>query len=268
MATIHPELIRIAARQVRVWRGGPLNAAGASRNLFLLHGGFGDARWHWHTVWETLAESYTIAAPDLPGFGSTVELPHASFAELIEWIARVQELVGMSQAAFVGNSFGAGLARLYASAHPERVTHLLLVDGGQIPRLPKFARTLMGASFLTPLFELLRRQGFSEKSVQSAFGNPAAVTPEILSASQEASHGFVRLMRRVGLSDVPQNQTPRAPTLLVWGERDKLASVSRAQEIAAEIPNAQLAVVKNAGHMPQLEDPMSFVKIVRDFVQQ
>src|SRR4051794_1892450 len=105
MGTLHPELIRIAARQVRVWRGSPIHAPGVPQNLFLLHGGFGDARWHWHTVWNALAESFCVAAPDLPGFGSTVALPNASFAELIEWIARVQELVGMSQAAFIGNSF-------------------------------------------------------------------------------------------------------------------------------------------------------------------
>ncbi len=259
MALIHPQLIRIAARQVRVWRGGN------GSNLFLLHGGYGDARWHWHTVWESLADSFTLAAPDLPHFGSTVALPNISFAELIEWLARVQELVGMSQAAFVGNSFGAGLARLYASAYPERVTHLILVNGGHILRVPKFALPLLGAPFLSPLFELIRRQAYSEKGVQRAFANPAFVTPEMLSESQNASHSFIALLRQVLLSDVPQNQTPRAPTLLVWGERDKITRMSRAQEIAAEIPHAQLAIIKHAGHMPQLEDPASFVKIVRDF---
>lgn len=263
MATIRPELIRIAARQVRVWRNAEHRQ---SKNLFLLHGGYGDARWHWHSVWETLADSFNIAAPDLPQFGSSVALPNASFTELIEWLARVQELVGMSQAVFVGNSFGAGLARLFASAHPERVTHLILVNGGHLPRFPKIARALLSAPFLSPLFELVRRQAYSEKGLARAFANPAFVTPEILSESQNASHSFVALMRQVLLSDVPQNQTPRAPTLIVWGERDKITSSSRAQEIAAEIPNAQLAIIKNAGHMPQLQDPLSFVKIVRDFV--
>src|SRR5436190_14150617 len=142
MAEIHPELIRIAARQVRVWRNSVTHPD--RPNLFLLHGGLGDARWHWHTVWEMLADSFNVAAPDLPRFGSTVALPNASFAELSEWLARVQELVGMSQAVFVGNSFGAGLARLYASAHPERVTKLILVDGGQIIQFPRLARRVMG----------------------------------------------------------------------------------------------------------------------------
>src|SRR5699024_2250629 len=145
--------------------------------LLLLHGGFGDAQWHWHTVWETLGDSFNIAAPDLPRFGSTVELPNASLDELVEWLARVQELAGLSQAVLVGSSFGAGLARLYAAAHPERVTHLVLVDGGQIPRLPKLVRSIMGAPLLSPLFELIRRQSFSEQGVKRAFANPALVTP-------------------------------------------------------------------------------------------
>jgi pimeloyl-ACP methyl ester carboxylesterase len=259
MAQINPELIRIAARQVRVWRGG----SGAS--LLLLHGGFGDAQWHWHTVWETLGDSFHVVAPDLPRFGNTVELPHLSFAELVEWLARVQELVGMQNAAVVGNSFGGALARLYAAAHPERVTRLILVDGGHIAQLPKFARALAGAAFWAPMFELLRRQAFSENSIRRAFANPAHATPDVIRASQAASYGFVALMRQVVLSEPPASRTPSQPTLLVWGERDRLAPLARAYKVAAEIPQAQLAVIKNAGHVPQLEDPLSFVKIVRDF---
>ena len=259
MAVIRPELIRIAARQVRVWRGG------SGPNLLLLHGGMGDAQWHWHTVWETLGDSFQIVAPDLPRFGSTVELPNLSWQELLEWLARVQELVGTSDAIVVGNSFGGALARLYAAAYPARVPRLILVDGGQFSVLPTFARRLAGASFTAPLFEFMRKQAFSEKGVKRAFANPALVTPDVLRASQDASYGFVALMRQVVLSELPAQKIPSQPTQLIWGERDKLAGVARAHEIASEIPHAQLAVIKNAGHMPQLEDPLSFVKIARDF---
>ena len=264
MATMHPELIRIAARQVRVWRGAPSWHEGAP-NLILLHGGMGDAEWHWHTVWDALADSFHVVAPDLPRFGNTVDVPNLSFAELLEWLARVQELVGMQNAMVAGNSFGAALARLYAAAQPERVTRTILADGGQFPALPKFARRFLAASVTAPIFELMRRQAFSENGVKRAFANPALVTPEVLQASQNASHGFVALMRQVVLSELPAQKIPSQPTLLIWGERDRLASVARAHELAAEIPQAQLAVIKNAGHMPQLEDPLSFVKIVRDF---
>lgn len=267
MALVHPELIRIAARQVRVWRNPFIKAR---PNLLLLHGGFGDAQWHWHTVWETLAQSFNLAAPDLPRFGRTVELPNASLAELLEWLARVQELIGMSQAIFIGNSFGATLARLYASAHAERVTKLILVNGGQIPRFPKFARRAISAPVLNPMYELLRRQAFSEKRIQRAFANPSLATPDVLRASQDASFGFVALMRQVVASEIPETLPPRAPTLLIWGERDKLAPLARAHEIARELgshelSNVELAIIKNAGHFPQLEDPLSFVRVVREF---
>lgn len=268
MAEIRPELVRIAARQVRVWRNSSTKQA---PNLLLLHGGFGDANWHWHTVWQDLADSYYVAAPDLPHFGGTVELPNATFAELIEWLARVQELIGMTQAAVIGNSFGATLARLYASAHPERVTHLILVDGGQIPRKSTFAQRILRTPALASLTEWSRRQSVSEEEIQRAFANPALVTPDVLRASQDASHSFAALRRQIAAGAVPQQQTPRAPTLLIWGEQDRLANKQRAFEIAseldsAELPEIQLAIIRKAGHMPQLEDPASFVKIVREFV--
>lgn len=263
MASIRPELIRIAARQVRIWRNFP--PSGARPNLFLLHGGMGDAQWHWHTVWETLGDSFNVAAPDLPRFGSTGDLPNASLSELVEWLARVQELAGMSQAAFVGHSFGAGLARLYAAAHPERVTHLILVDGGQLPRLPQVVRGLIGLPFFTPLFERTGLLTFSKQGIQRAFANPALVTPEVIANAGESSRAFVSLLRQITLSDVPEKRSPTVPTLLIWGEKDKIAPLERTDEIATDIPTAELAVIKNAGHLPQLEDPTSFVTILRKF---
>lgn len=264
MSKVSPELIRIAARQVRVWRGSPPSAPDAP-NLLLIHGGLGDAQWHWHTVWEPLADSFNLAAPDLPRFGGTGELPNASFQELIEWLARVQELVGMAQAAVVGNSFGAGLARLYAAAYPERVTHLILVDGGQIARPPKLMQRVMSTPFLAPFYEMVRQQSFSETDIRRAFGNDALVNDEVIKSSQAASHGFITLMQQLSSGGIPSNQTPRAPALLVWGERDRVAPIQRAQDIAAEIAVERLAVIKNAGHLPQIQDPLSFVRIVRDF---
>jgi pimeloyl-ACP methyl ester carboxylesterase len=170
-----------------------------------------------------------------------------------------------SQAAVVGNSFGAGLARLYAASHPERASHLILVDGGHIAQLPKIARRVMGVPIFEPIYERIRKQAFSESGIRRAFANDASMTNDVITSSQAASHGFVALMRQIALSDVPANQTPSAPTLLIWGERDRLAPLARAHELAAELPDARLAVIKNAGHMPQLEDPVSFIHIVREF---
>lgn len=259
MAKITPELIRIAARQVRLWRGG------SGPNLFLLHGSLGDAQWHWRTVWDELGESFTIAAPDLPQYGSTVELPNPSFAELVEWVARVQELAGMDKASFVGHSFGAGLARFYASAHPKRVSHLVMADGGTVPRPPGFVKRIMRSSVFAPLTDMTGSQTFSVQTIRSAFVNQQLVTPDVIQDSQQASHGFTSMVRRVVEGELPARQNPTVPTILIWGDHDRIAPQDRAQEIAAEFKVVELALIKNTGHLPQLEDPLSFIKIVRDF---
>lgn len=259
MSKISPELIRIAARQVRLWRGG------SGPNLFLLHGGLGDAHWHWRTVWEELGESFTVAAPDLPQYGGTVELPNPSMAELVEWVARVQELAGMTEASFVGHSFGAALARFYAAAHPKRVSRLVLAGGGTVPRPPGLVKRVMRSSVFAPITEMAGPQTFSETTIRRAFVNQKLVTPEVIQESQDASHGFTSLVRRVVEGELPTRQNPRAPTILIWGDADRIAPQERAQEIAADFNVVELALVKHTGHLPQIEDPLSFVKIVRDF---
>ncbi|MDL1896848.1 alpha/beta fold hydrolase [Anaerolineae bacterium CFX7] len=262
MTQIKPELIRIAARQVRVWRGGD------GPQLLLLHGGMGDAPWYWRTVWETLAESFHVVAPDLPRFGGTVELPNASWMEFLAWLARVQELLNLSKVVVAGNAFGASFARLYAAANPTRVSRLVLVDGGRLVAWPKLARRAARASWSAPFFELARRQLFSEKGIRRVFANPALATPDVVRASQAVSYGFRALSRQVIFSELPTQKIPSQPTQLIWGERDKLAPLSRAREIAADIPDAQLAVIARVGHMPQCEDPVSFVRILRAFCGQ
>lgn len=261
---VAPGLIRIAARQVRVWQGAPANPSSAP-NLLLLHGGLGDAQWHWQAVWNSLAETFTVAAPDHPRYGNTVALPRTAFPDLIDWLARVQELVGMSQAVVVGHSFGATLARLYAAAHPKRVSHLILVDGGRLSQVPRALRMLGDSPLTSQWLKLAREQTFSSKNLHRAFTNQELVTPELVQASQASSRAYSALLHEVTLGAIPSAITPSMPTLLVWGEKDRLTPIHRSYEIAAAIPNTELAVVKNAGHFPQIEDPLSFIEILRKY---
>ena len=56
------------------------------------------------------------------------------------------------------------------------------------------------------------------------------------------------------------------PTLVVWGERDRMIPVSEGRWLAGAIPNARLAVIADAGHMPQREQPERFAAAVREFL--
>jgi pimeloyl-ACP methyl ester carboxylesterase len=230
MPHISVRMLKVQGRPARVWRGGSGPA------LLLLHGGAGDARRHWAPVWERLAHSFVVAAPDLPGFGETAPLPSASFGAFADWVGELREVLGFPRLVLVGNSFGGGVARLYAAAHPVRVIRLILVNGGALPQIPGWARRLAA---LPRLGDWLLN---------------------FVARSQAESAGFARTM-----ADLPHPQTPTSPTLVLWGERDRQAPLASGRKLAASLPGAAFRVIPDAGHLPQLEQPEQFVTILREF---
>ncbi len=259
MPDITPQLIRIAARSVRVWSGG------SGPSLLLLHGGIGDASQHWAPVWNGLAEHFTIAAPDFPGFGESAPLPNARFGDWVEWAVKVTELLNLGPVDLVGNSFGAGLARMLAARYPDRVRHLVLVDGGHIATLPALLRPLLLLPIMPPLLEWVRKQQFSAEGLWRMVYKESLLTPEFVSNAEAGTHAYVSIMRSALLGDLPPDQTPQAPTLVIWGANDGLAPLDRGRAMAAAIPGATLRVINQAAHMPQIEQPEEFIKVVKGF---
>ena len=262
MTEIAPQLIRIAARSVRVWSGG------SGPPLLLLHGGIGDAEQHWAPVWNELAEHFSVAAPDFPGFGGSAPLPNARFGDWVEWAAQLAELLNLGQVNLVGNSFGAGLARMLAAKYPERVTRLVLVDGGQMATLPAILRPLLLLPIAAPLLEWVRSQAFSPQGLRRMVYRESILTPEFVANAVAGSHAYVSIMRAALLGDLPPAQALSAPTLVVWGANDGLAPVERGRVIASAIPGAHLRVIEQAAHMPQIEQPKEFFEIVKQFCLQ
>ena len=58
------------------------------------------------------------------------------------------------------------------------------------------------------------------------------------------------------------------PTLVVWGQHDRIIPVGHAHEAHEQMPGSRLVVFPNAGHFPQLDDPRRFVRTVGDFVRE
>ena len=96
--------------------------------LVLVHG-FGDSAETWSFVLPRLKHEWRIVAPDLAGFGRTPIPPEGMrFSVLTDYLSRFLDVVGVQKAALAGNSLGGAIAIRYAAAHPERVSHLFLLD--------------------------------------------------------------------------------------------------------------------------------------------
>jgi pimeloyl-ACP methyl ester carboxylesterase len=76
----------------------------------------------------------------------------------------------------------------------------------------------------------------------------------------------VAALRQITLSTPPSLRTPTCPTLVIWGEHDRLSSVENGKRIAAEINGAKFTAISRAAHMPQIEQPEAFHQVVQPFL--
>lgn len=254
------KIINILDSTVTFWQGGQ----GAP--LFLIHGGLGNAELHWSSVWNQLAKKFTVIAPNLPSFGETSPLARAGFAQIADWVVGLMDALNIESANVIGNSFGGGVSRLMASRHEQRVRRLILVNGGAIPNIPPFVGRMMQIRFFDGLFNIIRRQTFSYKGLVPMFADKSFLTNEFIVKANSDSLGFVTLMRQSASEGLGEMITPLVPTLVLWGEADKFTKLSMGRNLKKMIPHATLQVMMNAGHMPQIEKPDEFVRVVSEFL--
>jgi pimeloyl-ACP methyl ester carboxylesterase len=203
----------------------------------LLHGYGGSARW-WARNLAPLARSRTVYALDLPGFGASKMLGPYSFSRVTDLLAAWMDANGMQSADVVGHSMGGQLAMLLAAAHPAKVGALVLIAPAGMP----FDTHLLG----------IARQAFASRA-----GGDARFTPIVVLGSLRAGP---RIMWKAvgeirGVDVRPVLASIVAPTLLLWGDRDRLLPVRNAAPLATAIAGAELRIVSGAGHNLFFDDP-------------
>jgi len=228
-------------------RGSPTRwrVAGAGPPLVLLHGLAASSHW-WSAVLPRLAERYACHLLDMPRFGAAL---HPD--ETAEWVGAWMDAAGLERVRLVGHSIGGATAARLSALHPELVEALALVSPVGMPsgrRLTGYALPLLAAvRMATPGF-LVRL------SVDALRAGPAAIVRGGLYAAR---------------ADVREQACAiRAPTLLVWGDRDPLVPFALADEWRRALPSARLVVLSGVGHVPMVERPQPVVEALREFLDQ
>lgn len=253
---------------------------GSGMPLLLLHG-FTGAGLSWADHIDAFAARARVLAPDLPGHGGTPPTAtpwgmtvEATADSLATWLAEVHAL----PAVVLGYSMGARIALRLAVAHPAAIVGLILESpsaGIEDPELRAARRRADEA-----LAGRIERDGIDDFVTtweQSAvFATHAALQPALL-ARQRAIRlandpaGLAASLRAAGqgamqpLGDMLGAVT--APTLVIGGTLDTLGR-TRAEEVAAGIPGARLALLEGVGHTPHLEAPAAFRRLVLDFISE
>ena len=260
-----------------------VNSAGAGGPTVVLVHGFGAYGFFWRKWNPALTARHRVHTVDLMGFGRAPTPPRGDYspvAQASRVAAFVRRVEGEGPAVLIGHSLGAGIVLLAAldlvqSETP--VAGVVIVSGAVYsqplpPYLSLGRRRLLGELFLlcTPPRHVLRR------GIQGIVGDPATVDAEQVEGYRRPLRNFERrrvILRAVRQIDVdealrlgPRLRELELPTLLIWGEEDRVVLLENGRRLAGDLPRANLVTLPGVGHLPPEEAPQRSVAPVLDFL--
>jgi pimeloyl-ACP methyl ester carboxylesterase len=231
------------------------------------------------------ARTHRVIAVDLAGFGES-ELPREeiSIPGYGGFIDAFLGEVGVERAVVVGNSMGGFISAETAITHPSRVEKLVLVDAAGGPTLREwhdrhgawFTRTARlfqpaAAASFARRKALVRRPGLRKLLLYKIAAHPDRLAPELCYevASGAGKPGFFdALMALIDYDFWERIPEIACPTLIVWGRNDEIVPVADAFEYEALIPNARTVIFEDTGHVPMLERPAAFNRVLESFISE
>jgi pimeloyl-ACP methyl ester carboxylesterase len=235
---------RVELREVEVdGRTVRYRVAGSGEPLVLVHGLAGSWRW-WLPLLHALGARRRVSVVDLPRLHPPVRPDRLS-----EWLGRWLDAAGLEQVDLAGHSLGGLVAAELASAESARTRRLVLVAPAGIPcgrSLPSRA-----AQLLVELYGARRWL-------------PMVAADALRTGPVDVVRGIAFVSARDLRAELA---AVRAPTLLVWGERDRLVPLHVAEEWRQTLPDARLAYL-SCGHVPMLEAPRQLADSMLSFLDE
>ena len=251
-----------------------------STPLLLIHGTSSSLR-TWDGVTAQLKSQYRIIRFDLPGFGLTGPNPNRDYSTSYynQVIDSLLSALHVTRVIIVGNSLGGSIATQYAIYQPAKVRGLVLVDAAGLPPAKKTTGAigfkLAQMPVINRLLTIITPRELVKKSLQDAYGDTEKVTDSLTTQyfdmlTREGNRQALIDRMRQGWQVKDSNFLTKveAPTLIVWGSKDRLIPVENAELFQQKIKNSQVHIWDNLGHVPMEEDPVAFSDILRKWVIQ
>ena len=265
------DMVQVAGQSLHVRDTGPKDAPA----ILMIHG-FGASLHTWEPWALALSRTHRVVRFDLPGSGLSAPDPQGDYRDA-RTMALLQALLdqrGIARAHIVGHSIGGRMAWTFAALHPQRVERLVLLapDGfagpgsayGQAPEVP----AVMG------LMRYVLPRSLLRMNLAPAYADPAVLSDamttqyhDLMRAPGSRQALLARLQQTVLVDPVPLLRSIRAPTLVLWGDKDAFIPVANAADYLRALPNATLRTLPGVGHVPQEEAIQEGLAAVQGFLQ-
>lgn len=243
-------------------------AGGEGEPAFVLLHGFAGNLFTWDKVFDQFASRGQTIAYDRPPFGLSERLVEGDWGEsnpynpdaAIDQLIAMLDAQGIDRAILVGNSAGGTLALRAALAHPELVSGLVLTSpavysGGGAPG---FIQPLLNLPQLKRIGPLISRLFISQgNSLESlAYHDPSALTAEQQAKNRLGTQveNWDRALWEFTTASQSSDVAARlgeiaVPVLVITGDDDRIVPAEQSVRLAGDLPNAELVVIPNCGHV-------------------
>lgn len=250
--------------------------AGRGSPVLLLHGWGGSSR-YWQTTIQHLSASHQVYAPDLPGYGASPPLAdRASNERLAALVIEFADALGIESFDLNGHSFAASIAVYVAAGWPDRVKRLMLTCASTYRnererRVVQMVHHVM-AGWLRLRQPWMAHQRWIYRSVAQRFFYRVPADDELL---RENFVDFLRMDRRVAIEGAQSAGSPAyntalqrvgTPTLVIGARQDMIMPTSGTPFVAALIPDSRLIWIDHCGHLPMIEQPEEYNRVVCEFL--
>jgi len=235
--------------------------------VLILHG-WGSSSASWVEV-KTILENngFSVFTPDLPGFGKN-KPPSSAWGvdDYVNWTLKFIEEKNLGRIFLLGHSFGGRIAIKLAAKYPEKLASLILVSGAGIKHQKTFwQRTVFylakigGAIYILTFLPSVRR------FIRKFFYRYIVRRKDYFEANG--------VMRETFSKVIDEDLTPflnqiNVPTLLVWGEKDKMTPLTDAYLMTNEIKSSILKIIPGNGHALNLDAPQKLTEAILKFLNK
>ncbi|MFL5884141.1 MAG: alpha/beta fold hydrolase [Thermoleophilaceae bacterium] len=261
--------------------------AGDGPPVLLIHG-YGDTADGWRRVVPGLLANHRVIALDVPPFGRSGQPKAKKLLDYYreDFVPALFDELEVDQATVIGHSLGGAISLYLTLDHPERVTRLGLVAPAGLAKAPPWWWHLLAGygpawkaalSLPSPLTPILIREGMKRFLDSRLFHDSRKLQDDIahLVAMHSSPKDFDRLLAagRCCLDSytgqlLESSATIRVPVWMVWGRHDGLVPAENARAFGRVHPKAQVHVLEDCGHYPQIELPSRFNRLLRKWMAE
>ncbi|MFZ5609929.1 MAG: alpha/beta fold hydrolase [Pseudomonadota bacterium] len=250
--------------------------------LVLVHGSNASLQ-TWEPWVGLLGADYRLISLDLPGHGLSGPHPKDDYSAraMVAAVEAVATAARLDRFIIAGNSMGGWVAWRYALAHPDQVAALILIDAAGVRagegagrRLPIGFRLAMTPG-VRVIFSKLTPRGLIARSLRQSVENQAIIDDamvdrywELLRFPGNRRATILRFAADREQAMEAQLGAITAPTLILWGEKDRLIPVAAADVFHTRIAGSRLIIYPGVGHLPMEEAAAASAADVKDFLQR